>query len=94
MLTLTEAAGARMALRLAKKKAGDDVGLRFVREMARRGWSVRMDNAGPSDVTFSHQGRMVLLLDQQSSHLLKDKMLDVRETDEGPRLRFRGRCPV
>jgi len=29
---------------------------------------------------------MVLLLDQQSSHLLRNKMLDVRETDEGPRL--------
>ncbi len=34
---------------------------------------------------------LVLVLDEQSSQLLRNKMLDIRETDEGPRLRLRGR---
>jgi hypothetical protein len=90
MFTLTEAAGARLAAKLAKKSAGDDVAMRFSRQHDPRGWSLRLDKHSPSDTTFSHEGRVVLMFDEQSSDLLKNRMLDVRDTDEGPRLRLRG----
>jgi len=90
MFTLTEAAGARLADKLAKKSAGDDVALRFTRQGEQRRWTLRLDKHCPADTTFSHEGRIVLMFDEQSSHLLRNRMLDIRETDEGPRLRLRG----
>ena len=91
MFTLTEAAGIRLAQKLAKKSAGEDVALRFVRQRKQRCWALRLDKPCPSDATFSHAGRIVLMLDEQSSHRLRNRMLDIRDTDEGPRLRLRGR---
>jgi len=90
VLTVTEAASARLADRLANKSADDDVALRFIRQEKRPRWTLRLDKHSPSDTTFSHEGRIVLVLDEQSSHLLRNRMLDTRETDEGPRLRLRG----
>lgn len=90
MLTLTDAAGACLADRLAKKGAGGDEALRFLRRRKRHGWMLRLAKPGPTDATFSHDGRIVLVLDEQSSKLLNDRMLDIKQTDKGPRLRLRG----
>ncbi len=90
MLTVTKAAGARLAEKLAEKSAGDDVALRFIRQEKRRRWTLRLDNPGPSDAAFSYDGRIVLVLDEPSSQLLRNRMLDIRDTDEGPRLRLCG----
>jgi len=92
MLTLTEAAGARLTEKLVKKNAGKDVALRFIREGEPQRWTLQFDKHGPADVTFLHAGRIVLVLDEKSSHLLRNRMLDMRDTEEGPRLRLRG-CP-
>jgi len=91
MLTLTEAAGVCLADKLAKKSAGGDSAVRFIRRRKRRGWTLRVDKPGPSDATFSHEGRIVLVLDEESSQMLENRMLDTRETDEGPKLRLRDR---
>jgi Fe-S cluster assembly iron-binding protein IscA len=90
MLTITDGARERLARKLADKQTDDAISLRFVRNRKRRGWLLRLDNERPSDVTVLHQGRTLLVFDQKSSHLLRNKMLDVRDTDEGPRLRLRG----
>ncbi len=90
MLTVTKAAGVRLAEKLVKKSAGDDVALRFTRQEKRRRWTLRLDKPCASDGTFSHEGRIVLVLDEQSSQLLRNRMLDTPETGEGPRLRLRG----
>ena len=90
MFILTEAAGARLAEKLAKKSAGTDRALRFIRQEKPRRWTLRLDTPCSSDATFCHEGRIVLVLDEQSSRLLSNRMLDTRETDEGPRLRLRG----
>ena len=90
MFIMTKAAGARLADRLAKQSAGEDVAMRFNRHRKRRGWTLRLDKPCTSDATFFHNGRIVLVLDERSSHSLRNRMLDVRETDEGPRLRLRG----
>jgi Fe-S cluster assembly iron-binding protein IscA len=90
MFTLTEAAGARLADKISKKSVDVDIALRFVRQGERRGWTLQIDKPCPSDVTFLHEGRIVLVLDEPSSQLLRNRMLDIRETDEGPRLQLRG----
>jgi len=84
MLAVTEAAGAHMAQLLAEAEAPEDVALRFVH--AERGLVVRLDNARPGDETFSHEGRTVLVLDEQVAQLLAENTLDVRDEGDGPRL--------
>ncbi len=88
MLTMTQSAGARLARKLAKKRAEENVALRFVRDATRGGWLLRLDRIQPTDVKLSHDGRTVVLLDEQVSNSLRNKRLDVKETDEGPRLKF------
>ena len=90
MLTVTDAAGACLASRLVEKGAGHDAALRFCRRRKRHGWTLRLDKPCPSDATFSHEGRIVLVLDEPSSRLLDDRTLDIKQTDKGPRLRLRG----
>lgn len=90
MLTLTEAGGARLADKLVQKKAGEQIALRFVRHGSRPGWTFRLDRPSPSDTTFTYRGRVVLVVDEVSSHSLRNRLLDVRETDDGPRLRLLG----
>ncbi len=91
MLTVTKAASARLARKLDKKKASDKVALRFIRDNDRGGWLIRRDRTTLSDVSFLHEGRTVLILDEKSSRLLSNKILDEQETDEGLRLRLRSR---
>lgn len=91
MLKLTKAAGEHLAQKLLNKKAAGDSAMRFVHDEKRGGWAVRVDTPAPSDVKFCHDGQTVLILDQASSHRLRNKVLDRKETDEGPRLRLRGR---
>jgi len=89
MLTVSESAGARLAHKLDKKQVAADIAMRFVRDEQRSGWTIRPDRARPEDVTFAHSGRTVLLLDELASRSLSHRMLDVKVTDEGPRLWFR-----
>jgi Fe-S cluster assembly iron-binding protein IscA len=89
MFTMTKAAGARLAQKLENKDG--DATMRFVRDDERGGWSVRLGTAAASDVAFDYEGRKVLVLDPHASQLLRNKVLDIKETDEGPRLRLYGR---
>jgi len=86
MLTVTAAALDRLSTKLARKKADDDVALRFTRRPG--GWRLRLDRAAPADKTFTHEGRNVLLLDKDVARAMTSMMLDVRDTDKGPRLRL------
>jgi len=81
MFTVTKAAGARLALKLEKKEAGQDAAMRFVRDEERAGWSVLVDKACETDIAFSHNGRKVLVVDEEASHLLRNKILDIKEAD-------------
>ena len=87
MLTITSAARARLTRKLIHKKAGEDVALRFVRREG--GWTLRLDRTQPADLSFDHNGRAVLLLDQAASKAMTDKTLDVRKTQAGARLVLR-----
>jgi Fe-S cluster assembly iron-binding protein IscA len=89
MLTVTEGARARLARRLDRKKCSKEQAIRFVRDEDRSRWSMHVDSIQPADVHYAHQGRTVLIIDEESAHRLRNRLLEVRETDEGPRLRLR-----
>lgn len=87
MLTVTLGARVRLKFKLARKKAADDLAMRFTRKTG--GWKLRLDRERPADTAISHEGRVVLLLDKTVSQAMKDMTLDVRTTGAGPRLMLR-----
>jgi Fe-S cluster assembly iron-binding protein IscA len=80
MLTVTEAASARLAQMLKQQNAPAHIAVRFVCEQQTAG--LRQDSERPGDTSFQHQGRTVLVLDAQVSELLAEVTLDL----EGARL--------
>ncbi len=87
MLTVTAAARDRLLSKLGRKKAADDVAMRFTRREG--GWRLGLDRAGPDDAAFTRGGRNVLLLDEAVSKAMANMKLDVRATKAGPRLKLR-----
>ncbi|MGH8631555.1 MAG: hypothetical protein ACREU7_12450 [Burkholderiales bacterium] len=87
MLTVTKAALERLSRKLARRKAADDVALRFKRAEGR--WRLRIDRLRPGDASFSHEGRTVLLLDEFASEAMATMTLGIRKTETGPRLKLR-----
>lgn len=87
MLTVTETASVRLAEKLVRKRADDDVALRFVR--MQRGWKLDLDTPTSDDVLFTHQGRTVLVLDAEAARLLVDQTLDTKDSPAGSRLHLR-----
>lgn len=90
MLDVSKPALARLSYKLAHDDSGKDVALRFTPH--ENGWKLSPDRARFGDVTFTHGGRNVLLLDESVSQAMADLMLDLRRTDSGPRLRLRRRA--
>jgi Fe-S cluster assembly iron-binding protein IscA len=75
MLTVTEAAGGHVGQILSQENFPEEVAIRLVYEG--RGIGMQPDNERPGDATFEHDGRVVLLLDEQVSQLLANDTLDV-----------------
>lgn len=84
MLTLTEPAGAHLEKLLDEANAPDGAAARFV--AGEEGLTLQLDHPKPDDEAHEHDGRTVLLLDEQIAELLTDKRLDLHETGEGPSL--------
>ena len=82
MLNVTDAAGDHLSRLLTD--APDGTAVRFVPQ----GSSLipKIDEPQAEDETFDHDGRTVLILDQQIATLLNEKTLDVRETQQGAQL--------
>ncbi len=89
MFRVTTAALNRLSSKLAGKKASLDEAFRFTRRSG--GWRLRLDRPRSEDMEFTNDGRRVLLLDAAASQAMTNKMLDVRSTESGPRLRLRKR---
>lgn len=87
MLVVTETAGARLN-HLLSTLAEDSVA-RIVRGKSRL--RLRRDHVRPNDKTFAHNGRIVLALDKKMSASLSSRELELRETDDGPRLGLKKR---
>jgi Fe-S cluster assembly iron-binding protein IscA len=81
MLTLTDAATEHIANLLDETDTPDDTAIRLV--ASEEGLAMVADNAKPEDTTFDHDGKTVLVMDQQVADALDGRTLDVAETDEG-----------
>jgi Fe-S cluster assembly iron-binding protein IscA len=84
MLTVTDAAGAHLVDLLGEAEAPEDVAIRFVVESEEL--TLRLDKEKPGDESLIHEGKTVLLLDEEMSPMLSGKTLDIEDSDEGPKL--------
>jgi hypothetical protein len=85
MLTITAAAGEYLTRTLEKANAPLDTAIRILLKDD-DALQPTLDTTRPGDETFDHGGRKVLLLDARACQYLGDSRLDVRTTDEGPKL--------
>jgi len=85
MLKVSTPAAQRMAHLLSPKE--DDAVLRIVRDKGRM--RLRVSLVRPGDQTVTHDGRIVLALDERMDRSLSKRQLDLRQTDAGPRLNLR-----
>ncbi len=81
MVTLTYTAGEHLAYMLSKHQVRDDVVLRM--KSTKDGIKVQPDKIRPGDETFDHNGKVVLVLDQQTSQLIGNKTIDLTTDDDG-----------
>jgi Fe-S cluster assembly iron-binding protein IscA len=86
MITITQSAYSKLATMLSQRP--DDVAARVIVRDGRM--KLRPGREQPGDAVFSHNGRVVLLVGERVAKRLGNKTLDVRSTDNGPRLRFKG----
>ena len=84
MVTLTYSAGEHMAYMLPEDQVRDDVVLRI--KFANGGVEMQPDKMRQGDETFDHNGKVVLVLDQQTSQLLGNKTIDLMTDDDGTHL--------
>lgn len=77
MLTVTESAGTHLAQLLEDSEAPQDAAVRIAHDN-QEGWSLSLDTAEPGDQKYEHQGRTVLVIDEESAALLGDVTLDVQ----------------
>jgi len=84
MLTITEAAGGSLNEWLVAEKAAPDTAVRL--SVAPNGFTATLDKERPGDSSVDHEGRKVLLMDEQASSVLSERTLDVKGTPGGPKL--------
>ena len=87
MLTVTKPALDRLIYKLVRKKATDDVALRFRRREG--GWKLRLDQESDGDTVITHDGRKVLLLDKTVSRAMANMRLETRKSGRRSQLRLR-----
>ncbi len=81
MVTVTYTAGEHMAYMLCEQDVAADVVLRI--RLTRGGVEMQPDKMRPGDETFDHNGKVVLVLDQQTSQLLGNKTIGLMTDDDG-----------
>ena len=84
MVTVTYTAAEHMAYTLSEHEDRDDVVLRI--KVRKGGVEVQPDKIRPGDERFDHNGRVVLVLDQQTSQLLGNKTVDLMTDNDGAHL--------
>jgi Fe-S cluster assembly iron-binding protein IscA len=84
MLTVTDNARAHLTQLIEESNAPEDMAIRFV--LDDKQIAPKLDSVHTDDATFDHNGRTVLILDENISQALTSHTLDVQDTDAGPRL--------
>ena len=86
MLTVTDAARTYLAWMLDDAGAPEGTAIRLA--TLARGMKSTLDTPVLSDEAFDHEGRTVLVLDGRVSRKLRERTLDVEQTENGPSLTF------
>ncbi len=81
MVTVTYCAAEHMAYTLSEHEVPDEVVLRI--EFTKGGVVMQPDKIRPDDETFDHNGKVVMVLDQQTSQFLGDNTIDLMTDDDG-----------
>ena len=89
MFTVTEAAGAHLAIILAEEETPENENVVIRMSRGKDGWGLMLGQAGLDDTTFAHEGVTVLAIDGESSQALADNTLDVKTTENGEALDLR-----
>ena len=84
MVSVTYTAGEHLAYTLSEHQLPDDVVLRII--WTKGGVEMQPDKIRPGDETFDHNGKVVLVLDQQTSQLFGNKTIDLMTDDDGSHL--------
>lgn len=85
MLTVTQDAKAHLANLLEHNNVPDGTAVRLV--VAEQGLAMTTDSPGNEDATFDHEGRTVLVMENDIAEQLDGRTLDVEETDDGAELK-------
>ncbi len=84
MVTVTYGAAEHLAYTLSEHEVRDEVVLRI--KVTKGGVEIQSDQIRPGDETVDHNGKVVLVLDQQTSLLLGNKTIDLMTDDDGSHL--------
>ncbi len=84
MVTVTYTAGEHMAYMLCEDQFRDDVVVRI--KLTKGGIEMQPDKMRPGDETFDHTGKVVLVLDQQTSQWLGNKTIGLMTDNDGSHL--------
>lgn len=79
MFTVTKAVCQLIKKELEAVRASEKFTIRIISGWG--GWDIELDTERPGDVTFEHEGRTVLVVDQQMYQKLASRTLDVEEKD-------------
>ena len=84
MVTVTYTAAEHMAYMLSEQRVRDDIAWRigFTKGLV----EMQPDKIRPRDDTFDHNGKVVLVLDQQTSQFLANKTIELVTDDDGSHL--------
>ena len=85
MLKLTKSANARLTELLSNRSPQRTVRI----DRREKHLTLCRDRKRSGDITFSHEGRVVLVLDSRLSEVLTGHTLDTQKTKTGTRLRLR-----
>jgi Fe-S cluster assembly iron-binding protein IscA len=88
MLTITEAAGIYLTQILNDAEPPEDATIRIIPGQTGK-LALQFDSTRPGDTTFDHNGKTVLILDEQVAQTLVNSTLDVQQADKGAKLVLR-----
>lgn len=84
MFVMTEPAGEFLCAVLDRANAPEEAAIRFAVEGDEL--ISKLDKPRPGDATFDHEGRKVLVMDEEMARLLDGSTLDLQPTNEGEKL--------
>ena len=84
MVTVTYTAAEHIAYTLCEHEVRDDVVLRM--KSTKDGIEMQPDKIRPGDETFDHNGKVVLVLDQQTLQFFGNNTIDLTTDDDGSHL--------